>query len=120
MWTYKQTTGELIRDGHIIGTGYSGSPEDENNPAKQSVHDEGPIPEGTYTISRPLDTVTHGPHVMVLTPDVTNEMFGRRGFLLHGDSISHPGCASEGCIIMSRQIREMVSDSGDRRLQVIA
>ena len=39
---------------------------------------------------------------------------------MHGDSIEHPGAASEGCIIVARPIREQVWESGDRKLQVIA
>jgi hypothetical protein len=58
--------------------------------------------------------------VMRLTPDPTNEMFGRSAFLIHGDSIKAPGTASEGCIIQSNPVRTLVSKSSNRRLQVIA
>ena len=39
---------------------------------------------------------------MPLIPSPTNEMFGRSEFLIHGDSLEHPGAASEGCIILPR------------------
>ena len=100
--------------------GYSGAPEGKNNPAKQSVPMVGPIPQGTYVIGTPFDSPEHGPHAMHLSPDPANDMFGRSGFLMHGDSIEHPGCASEGCIIMPRDVREQVSASPDKLLAVLA
>ena len=121
MWTYKQSTGELFTsgDGSVVGVGYSGAPGFKNDPSDESLKMKGPIPEGFYTIEEPRDTQSHGPFAMPLTPDPENEMFGRSSFLMHGDSIEHPGAASEGCIIMARAIRQQVWDSGDHRLQVI-
>ena len=62
----------------------------------------------------------HGPFVLRLTPAPTNEMFGRDGFLIHGDSIEHPGSASHGCIILPRAIREAIAKSDDDTLHVVA
>lgn len=121
MWTYHQTSGMLSRDGIVEGIGYSGAePDGKNNPTMEDTKNIGPIPRGKYTISTPFDTTTHGPHVMRLTHDPLNIMFGRDGFLMHGDSVEHPGQASEGCIIMPRNIREAVSDSTDTQLTVVA
>ena len=122
MFTYKQSTGELTAANGTVSVGYSGAQGiGYNNPAEQFVHDIGPIPQGFYTITGPpYNTTTHGPFVMQLVPDASNDMGGRAGFLLHGDNVLRPGTASEGCIIMSRVIREAVWASGDRRLQVIA
>src|SRR6266850_4122660 len=53
-----------------------------------------------------------------LTPDASNQMFGRTAFLIHGDSVVEPGTASRGCIIMSRGIRNEVAPSGDHVLTV--
>jgi hypothetical protein len=120
MFTYRQSTGELFNAAGVhIGTGYSGAPAGENNPAMQNVPDVGPIPQGKYTIGEPFNSPDHGPFAMHLDPDPENVMFGRAGFLMHGDSVEHPGAASEGCLIFSRQVREMIWDSGDHRLQVI-
>jgi hypothetical protein len=55
-------------------------------------------------------------HVM----DPKNKMFGRSGFLIHGDSFVKPGKASRGCIIMGRLIRNAIAASGDRLLRVVA
>ena len=122
MWIYEQRTGLLRRDSaiDIVGKGYSGAePDGKNNPAMESVPDVGPIPRGEYQVGVPHDTDSHGPFVMSLTPLPANEMFGRAGFLMHGDSIEHPGTASKGCIIMPRPVRERVWNSGDHRLQVV-
>ena len=63
--------------------------------------------------------MTHGPYVLPLTPDPENLMYGRDGFLIHGDSITNPGSASEGCIILPRSARTMIAASGDNRLEVV-
>jgi len=65
-----------------------------------------------------VDTVTHGPYVLPLTPSLNNQMFGRSGFLIHGDSVVNPGTASEGCIILPRAVRQQIWGAGDHVLQV--
>jgi hypothetical protein len=57
---------------------------------------------------------------MPLDPDPNNNMYGRDGFMIHGDSISNPGAASEGCIIMPHFARIAIANSTDKSLQVIA
>ncbi len=51
-WTYKQSTGELFKDGKLIETGYSGSLTNKNNPDREHVRGMGPIPRGTWKIGR--------------------------------------------------------------------
>lgn len=118
-WTYEQSTGRILQDGVRVAIGYSGAGECKNDPASQDVHNAGPIPRGHYSIGAPCDTMTHGPYVLRLTPDAANDMCGRAGFLIHGDSVVHPGTASEGCIILGRAIREKIWDSGDHDLEVV-
>lgn len=122
MFTYKISTGELTASNGVVSKGYSGAAGiGKNNPAEESVPDVGPIPEGEYTIQGPpFDTPTHGPFVLRLVPKPSNTMYGRSGFLMHGDSLLKPGTASEGCIIMSFTIRQAVWASGDTDLLVIA
>lgn len=120
MWTYQQSTGMLKWFSSIVGYGYSGCGDGKNNPFKQDCHNVGPLPTGRYTIESPVDTDAHGPYVLRLDPDEGNEMHGRAGFLIHGDSVAHPGTASQGCIIMPRAVREQVWQSGDHRLEVVA
>ena len=117
-WKYESSTGRLISpDGELVATGYAGgncgeNPEGKNNPAMQDVQAIGPLPEGTYTYTEHIDHPKLGPFAIILIPDEGNEMYGRSAFRMHGDSVSHPGCASEGCIIMPRAIRERVFASG--------
>jgi hypothetical protein len=61
-----------------------------------------------------------GPYALPLDPDVGNDMCDpkRGGFFIHGDSVGHPGEASNGCIIMSRSTREKIVNGGDTHLQV--
>lgn len=121
MWTYRQTSGELSHDGSLVAKGYSGHKEGVNNPLLQSVKCVGPIPQGSWEISGPpVDTENHGPFVLHLYPKTGTHTFGRSGFLMHGDSVAHPGNASEGCIIMNRATREQVWNSGDKDLEVTA
>lgn len=120
-WTYAQKSGELQKDGTPVATGYSGAGAGKNNPVLQNVPNVGPIPQGDWTIAGPpANTADHGPYVLTLNPTVGTETFGRTGFLMHGDSKEHPGCASHGCIILPRAAREQVWNSGDRELEVLA
>lgn len=120
MWTYAQKSGALLQDGRQVATGYSGFDEGKNNPAMQAVANLGPIPQGEWTIvGPPVNTAQHGPFVLRLQPADGTNTLGRSGFLMHGDSIESPGCASHGCIIMPRTIRELVWNSGDTELEVI-
>lgn len=119
MWTYEQATGNLLHDGKAVGQGYAGKGDGKNNPSMQDCRGVGPLPRGFYKINAPIDTKTHGPYVMWLTPDAHNDMCGRSAFGIHGDSVVHPGDASEGCIILPRLARQGIWASGDIRLQVI-
>lgn len=103
--TYEQSTG-LLRsgDGRVLAQCYSGYQNGKNNPAMQNVIGVGPVPQGGYTLTGPEaagpgETSPHGPYVIRLVPDPENEMYDRAGFLIHGDSIQHPGTASHGCVI---------------------
>jgi hypothetical protein len=121
MWTFSQLTGDMWHgDPEPAATGYSGAePNGKNKPNMQEIPDVGPLPCGYYTTGPPFDDPKHGPFVLRLVPDPTNQMFGRSGFLIHGDSIEHPGAASEGCIILPRNVRQRIWYSGDRDLLVV-
>lgn len=118
---YRQFEGSFHGVAQDIFSGYSGAGEGKNNPAMQQVHNVGPIPQGKYSIvGEPFDSPDHGPFVLRLEPDPTNEMYGRAGFLIHGDNVHSPGTASEGCIILPRYAREAIWSSGQRELEVVA
>jgi len=124
-WTYEQSTGQLIDPtGKTCVTGYAGgncgaNPEGVNNPDMQDQHGIGPLPQGVYTFTEAENSPKLGPMAIILIPDPANEMFGRSDFRMHGDSITHPGCASEGCIIMPRNIREAVFAGDDKTITVV-
>jgi len=106
--------------GVLLGTGYAGHGAGVNNPAMQSIHDVGPLPQGIYAISPPETVFKLGPNAMQLTPDPANEMFGRSGFWIHADEKANPGkrLASDGCIVMSLSARQKIWEAGDQ-LRVI-
>lgn len=120
MNTYNQTTGVFSRDGIQIGEGYSGHEEGRNNPKMDAAPNVGPLPAGKYTIGESFDHPKKGPVVMRLIPDPKNIMHNRSAFMIHGDSLAHPGFASEGCIVLPRKARLLISESKDRDLEVIA
>lgn len=123
MWIYKQSTGQLFnKDNALIGTGYAGSGKGKNNPALQEVENVGPLPRGLYTMKPPVNTVSHGPYAIRLEPHPENQMFGRDGFLCHGERIGQPpGNASLGCMIQNILVRKRMWGSGeDPLLEVIA
>jgi len=120
---YEQATGRMFmmegggRD--LVGTGYSGSETNggKNNPHAQCEKDIGPIPRGRYVIGTPFNGPS--PFTLRLTPAPENDMCGRDAFLIHGDSIAHPGTASQGCIILKRSEREAINASGIKLLEVV-
>jgi hypothetical protein len=122
MWVYVQSTGRLLAsDGSLLAIGYAGHEVGKNNPAMQEVHNIGPLPCGGYDICPPVDTETHGPYVLWLKPDPKNVTFGRSGFAIHGERVNGPsGSASDGCIILNREIRVRVWASGNHRLRVVS
>lgn len=120
-WTYKQSSGQLLHNGQLVATGYSGHGEGLNNPAMQDVVGVGPIPAGAYLIGAPKNPIDHlGPIAMPLTPTAGNDADGRSAFFMHGDNASADHSASDGCIIMPPQVRGLVRDSGDHALEVTA
>ena len=127
MFQFKISTGVMTQNGTFVGDGYSGDPQHTDMPSAEDLKNEGPLPEGYYEIQ--LITGSDGiacdyehkkAPVMRLIPDPDNEMYGRGGFLIHGDLIGNPGAGSHGCIVMPHGAREFIANSGDNRLQVIA
>lgn len=119
-WVFQQSTGKLKRDGNFVYQGYAGKGDGKVNPNMESVPNIGPLPKGKYTIiGHPFRHPHTGSYSIRLQPDSHNKMFGRSGFLIHGDSKKHPGEASNGCIIMPLLIRQKIWTSGDRNLEVV-
>ena len=121
MWVYEIATGRMLKpDGSLLAVGYSGNGIGKNNTAYQATINVGPLPMGSYEIGSPGDSGQMGPHVMELWPYLSNEMWGRSGLFIHGDSISDPGNASDGCIVLPLAARQAISSSGDYELEVVS
>src|SRR5687767_7547919 len=124
-WRYRQKHGALSRvdrDGTevVVGHGYSGRNEGLNNPDMQDVPNVGPIPRGRWTIGAPYDSERIGPFALPLLPDPDTETFGRSAFRIHGDRrLGPPKSASHGCVILSRDLRELIWDSSDTDFEVV-
>ena len=114
-WRYEQDTGHIYLNNVLVGKGYSGKGEGVNCHALQNIPNVGPIPVGAWTIGPPFFSETHGPYCL---PLAARTWQARWGFLIHGDSIGHPGQASEGCIILTREVRMKIWNSGDHDLEV--
>lgn len=127
--TYEQRSGlfeiwALVDDSHAErclyqSVGYAGRGTHKNRPASEGVKGEGPLPRGFYRVCPPVDHPRLGPLAFRLLPYVHNEMFGRSGFFIHGDSAKNPGNASHGCIVLSRAARDAVLEYGVRYLEVV-
>lgn len=124
IWRYEQSTGKLFDPSGIhIYTGYAGgncgqNPEGKNNPLLQQMKSVGPLPVGLYTLGNVVLQSHLGPFAIPLIPDPANQMYGRGGFYMHGDT-TPSGNASEGCIIMPRIVRVRVYGSDDRTVEVV-
>jgi type VI secretion system (T6SS) effector TldE1-like protein len=120
MWSYDSANGNLSQDGTFVGTGYSGFGDGVNNPEEEMDADIGPIPRGEYTIDPFFDDPGgKGPIVAHLIPSSTTTIFNRSGFMIHGDNAAMNHTASHGCIILSRDLRQKIADSGDTSLEVV-
>jgi hypothetical protein len=118
MWTYSQSTGQIAHNGTKSGVGYSGNGLGLDNPGMQDIADVGPIPQGLWSIGKPFTDPEKGPIVMALTADPATTLFGRSGFLIHGDNEKMDHTASKGCIILSHDIRTTIAASPDHQLTV--
>lgn len=125
---FVQNSGKFYnRTGDLLGIGYAGGDKGNaldgvNNPTLEDIPDVGPLPCGFYTVGRPYNHPKCGEYFLPLSPSAANNMFGRGGFGIHGDLVSAPGQhkASDGCIIMSKDVRRAVWESGDHDLQVVS
>ena len=122
VYTYHQGTGELERNGLILGTGFSGRDAGYNNPAMEDEHDVGPIPRGPWTIGPAQTHGELGTVVMALTPEGPAP-YGRTGFYMHGWAVDPAKKAesSHGCICMARSIRIGIAAhlDEDNQLEVV-
>ena len=119
MLEWNDARGTMTLNGVTLGHGYSGLGGDKNNPGAVTHTGTGPIPPGTWHLQGVEDSPNTGPFTIVLEPGEGTDTHGRSAFRIHGDSVSHPGEASHGCIILPRDVREAVWASGERTLTVV-
>lgn len=125
MWKWDQSGGLLYHDTNnngefnIISRGYSGLDAGKNNPDEQNLAGIGPIPRGLWRLTGVYNSQQTGPFTIALQPEPGTDTCGRSAFRIHGDSISNPGKASHGCIILPRSIRELMWTSNDHYLTVV-
>lgn len=117
MWTYTQMRGTLSHNGVIEGTGYSGNGAGLNNPDMETDADVGSCPRGGWLIGKWQDHPHLGPCVAPLSP-VGHDACGRTEIFIHGDNALGNHSASHGCIILNRDLRHAMRDSGDVELLV--
>jgi len=124
-WTFEIATGKLFdQGGNLVETGYSGGNCGQdlagvNNPNMCNTPKVGPIPTGIYTRGTAVEHSQLGAFAIPLIPDPANEMYGRSGFYMHGDTQACNKSASEGCIIVGPVARHTFYSSTDDTIQVI-
>lgn len=119
-WIYDVNKKTFYRDGILqFKALYAGVPGFKDDTQYESLVNKGPLPRGKYLIvGQPFTHPTAGRFTLRLQPSVSNNMFGRAGFLIHGDSIREPGTASNGCIVAAPDKRKIIWESGDKELIV--
>jgi len=126
MIKYSQSTGIITLPDGTMFQGHAGHGQGLNNPAEQSTHAIGPLPQGQYSLGPWQDGSEYsaadarlGPFVSRLTPDPDNTMFGRDGFFFHGGNNSNPPTDSDGCIVLPRVARTAIAATQDTVLEVV-
>lgn len=116
-WEYYSGSGDLFQNGSYVGTGYAGHGAGVNNAWMSGFTNIGPLPAGQYAIGPQRNNVTlYGRKLlgsMRLTPARNNSMYGRAGFLIHGDNSAFNQTASNGCPVFDRSLRDQIGWSGD-------
>ena len=120
-WTWSEGAGTMTSaDGSQVFSGYSGAALGKNNPLMAAAVGVGPIPCGDWSMDGIENNGPTGPFTIILDPEPGTDTLGRSEFRVHGDSISDPGNASHGCIVLQRAYREAIWNSDDHALTVVA
>lgn len=120
---YEQRTGRFFvvtREAVLapLGRGYSGRGAGLNNPERESVKGQGPIPCGLWRISSPINHPKLGRLAFALAYEEAGRIapapYGRSAFLIHGDNFAANRTASSGCIILGPSIRFRIREHFER------
>lgn len=115
----------IVNDGRLTLTptytwpAYAGYGEGRNDPRYEHVRNVGPIPRGRYALKRHWRDRA-GPNTLACEPVPGTNLYGRSGFLIHGDNAT--GTASKGCIVVAPDARRHIArlvDAGRVWLDVI-
>lgn len=120
--TYNNSTGRLVCTDEagnttVDHTGYAGTGAGRNNPDMQGVRNVGPIPTGNYNVGTGYAGGHTGPQTLNVDPAPGTDTLGRDGFRIHGNNARND--ASQGCIIMPRNVRDTISNAGGATLRVV-
>jgi peptidoglycan hydrolase-like protein with peptidoglycan-binding domain len=124
-WIYEVTSGKFTNpEGKHIATGYSGKQGIwQNNVAYEREKDHGPIPRGIWKMKNSAEMAeirsTPTSNTIPLVPMPETSTYGRHSFLIHGDHITEPGTASEGCIVLGKDERLKIINHPNRMLRVV-
>lgn len=110
-----------------LGRGYSGVGAGYNNPERENVKGQGPIPAGLWRVQSPIHHPQLGPLAFRLSHSDEDGRdvpapHGRSAFLIHGDNRRRNGTASIGCIVLDRFVRTTIASlhkKGVHRLVVV-
>jgi hypothetical protein len=119
--TYNNSTGRLVCTDAAGNTtvdqrGYSGTGAGRDNPAMEGVQNVGPIPSGNYNVGTGHDGGHTGPQTLNVDAAAGTDTHGRDAFRIHGNNARND--ASQGCIIMPRNVRDAISNAGGATLRV--
>lgn len=120
---YSQSSGVMYLEDHernriTLARGYSGHGTSINDPDSEGFVGRGPIPRGVWKVGSPVDSDRMGPHCIPLSP-VGHDAYHRSGFYIHGDNRNGDRSASTGCIILPRNIRQVITYLRIHVLEVI-
>jgi len=120
VWVYNVKSKWFKHNGEFkFQARYAGAPGYKDDPVYECLINKGPLPRGRYKITGvPFKHKTAGRFTLRLQPYSNNNMCGRAGFLIHGDSIKAPGTASNGCIVLDPKFRNQIWESNDKEIIV--
>lgn len=112
---FVQTSGTFVLLHHdddltTAHAGYSGAPGGVNNPTMEHLRNVGPIPRGRYLVGAPHRHPRLGPVAMTLWPHGHGAQ-GRSDFMIHGDNSRRDRSASRGCIVLDRDVRDLIANA---------
>ncbi len=85
---------------------YSGDCDHYNDENSMKLKFKGPLPIGKWEVTK---IESHkGPFTARLQPCPGTEVYGRDGFLIHGDNAKMNLTASQGCIVVEKDCREHI------------